>query len=59
MSSEFQIDGKDGAIEPSGVVKTPEWKITLKHLVGGTLWTYIAELLLRGAKQKGSSLEAG
>ena len=32
-SSEFQVDGKNGAIEPSGLVKSSERKITPKHLV--------------------------
>ena len=34
-SLEFQVEGKDGATEPSKVVETPEQKITLKHLLGG------------------------
>jgi len=35
--TEVQVDGKDGAIEPSGVVESLERKITSKHLVGGAL----------------------
>jgi len=31
---EFQVDGKDRSIEPSGAVEFPERKIILKHLVG-------------------------
>ena len=37
MSSEFQAEGKDGAIEPSGVVESPEWRIIPKYLVGRAL----------------------
>jgi len=36
-SSGFQVDGKDGAVEPSGVVESSERKITPYHMVGGAL----------------------
>jgi len=36
-SAEFQVDGKNGAVEPSGVVEFSEWKTTPKHLVGRAL----------------------
>ena len=37
MSLEFQVDGKDEAVEPSVVVEILEQKITLKHVVEGAL----------------------
>ena len=42
-SSEFQVDGKDGAIEPSWVAESPERKITPKHLAGGAIRSGVPE----------------
>jgi len=52
-SSESHVDGKDGAVEPSGVVESPERTITLNHPVGGVVAN--PRFLLETAQ---SSLEA-
>jgi len=49
-----QVNGKDRAIEPFGVVESLEQKFTLKHPVRGALRSESEELSGSGPVQSGS-----